>query len=266
MKIEVLVSTMNLENPIELLDRMNIKSDAVIIDQCSRNYEEKIEYNGFKIRIYGYNERGLSNSRNHALEKIAPDTDIAIIADDNVRYEDNYVEIVSNCHKENDEEIIAFYIKRNDDRTTKKTTKKIGYITSMRISSPQITFKVKSIKDKKIIFDKNFGTGTEMYMGEENIFLFDCLRKGVKIINLSTKLGEKLNVRKSTWFNGVDEKHLFVKGACFYRMSKFGCPFLSAQFVLRKYPEYKGKVSFINAIKTIRKGKKHAKNNGFVRR
>lgn len=266
MKVEVLIATMNMENPIDLLNRMNIKSDAIIINQCSKEYEQKIKYNGWDVRIYGYNERGLSNSRNHALEKISSDTDIAVIADDNVKYEDDYVETICNNHEKYDADIISFYIKRNDQRVTKKTTKKVGYITSMRISSPQITFKAKNIKAKKIKFDTNFGTGTDLYMGEENIFLFDCLRNNLKIINLPRKIGEKLDIRKSTWFNGVDEKHLFVKGACFYRMSRFGYPFLSLQFVLRKYPEYKNKLSFIKAAKTIKQGKKYAKQNNLGRR
>ena len=88
-------------------------------------------------------------------------------------------DIIKNGYKKyKDAGIIAFYVDNVDKKFEKKKRKegKINLITSMKIQSVQITFKRKSIIDKKIKFNELFGTGTELYSGEENIFLADCIR------------------------------------------------------------------------------------------
>ena len=61
MKIEVLVSTMNLNNTKELIKNMNIKTKYTIINQ-TQNIEAIQDNN-----VYNYNEKGLSRSRNRAI-------------------------------------------------------------------------------------------------------------------------------------------------------------------------------------------------------
>lgn len=258
MKIQALISTMNLENVEKLIKKMNLKTDAIIINQCDREEIQEKKINGKKIKILSYRETGLSKSRNRAIENIDIDTDIAIIADDNVRYVDNYVEIISKAYETNNKDIICFDIKRLDDRKIKKTSVKIGYINSMRISSSQITFKAKKVKNIK--FDEMFGIGEFFNMGEENIFLYDALKAGLKIIKLDTIYAQKTNERPSNWYNGVDKKHLYVKGACFYRMSKFFSNILIIQFLIRKKNEYKEKkIGLYKAFKLMLDGKRKYK-------
>ena len=49
-KIEVAVSTMNLNDPIEFVKNMNIQTDAIIINQCMENTYNEFYYNKNKIR------------------------------------------------------------------------------------------------------------------------------------------------------------------------------------------------------------------------
>ena len=58
MKLEVMLSVINLKK--EELDKMNITSNCIVINQCRK--EEFEEYKNFKI--YSYDEIGTSNSRN----------------------------------------------------------------------------------------------------------------------------------------------------------------------------------------------------------
>jgi glycosyltransferase involved in cell wall biosynthesis len=66
------------------LDKMNITSECIVINQCKENKFET--YKNFKI--YSYNEIGISNSRNRALEHASGD--ILLFCDDDVIYDNDY--------------------------------------------------------------------------------------------------------------------------------------------------------------------------------
>ena len=67
MNLQVLLSVMDLKK--DDLDKMNIASKCVVINQCDKDGYEK--YKNFDI--YSYTERGAANSRNRGLEHITED-------------------------------------------------------------------------------------------------------------------------------------------------------------------------------------------------
>ncbi len=258
MKIEVLVSTMNLKNHEELIKNMNI-SESVVINQTQKIELEDVKSG--KNRLYNYQEKGLSRSRNRAIEN--SNADICVIADDDVRYVDNYKTIIEEGYKKYpDADIIAFYVDNIDKNRHRPihSERKINFITSMQIKSQQITFKRKSIIENNIRFDENFGTGTDLFMGEENIFLTECIKKGLKIyyIPITTNI---IQTNISTWFNGHNERFFNVKGAVYYRISKILSNILILQFAIRKYRKYKKEINLINAIKYMFIGKRNYKKS-----
>ena len=87
MHVQVLVSTMH-QTDHSLLDKMNIQTDAIIINQCDRNDIEEFEYKGHNIKWLSLNERGVGLSRNTALMRA--DADILLFADDDIVYEDGF--------------------------------------------------------------------------------------------------------------------------------------------------------------------------------
>lgn len=248
MKIEVLVSTMNQKDISSLISKMNIQTDAVVINQCDRNGYEEIEYKGNKIRVFNCQERGLSKSRNRAIKESK--ADICIIADDDMTYVDNYEKIISNRYLENKKaDILAFYVEDSESKKKMKKKSRIKYLNSMKLRSVQLTFRREKICTQNILFDNEFGTGTDNYMGEENIFLFDCLRKGIKIYYIPNTIA-KLNDSESTWFEGYNRKYFNVKGKAYYRMTKVFYPILILQFAVRKRKLYKEeKIKLTDTIK-----------------
>jgi hypothetical protein len=86
-------------------------------------------------------------------------------------------------------------------------------------------------------------------MGEENIFLFDCYKKGLKIYYIPIKIATLQADSLSTWFTGYDKKFFYVKGMVFFRMSYYLWPILVAQFAIRKYKLYKKEMNIFAAIK-----------------
>ena len=95
------------------------------------------------------------------------------------------------------------------DRTYPDKASKIGYLKALKISSVQITMRVDQIKEAGIRFDERYGAGTPNGSGEETIFLYDCLNKGLKVYYVPVLIGE-VKQTESTWFQAVSYTHLDV--------------------------------------------------------
>lgn len=256
MNLEVLVATMYNED-FSIVNEMNIKTDAIIINQCNENKEEIYKVNNNVIKKFSYNEKGLARSRNRALEKASGE--ICIIADDDVIYEDNYKEIILNAFKENPKaDIIIFNIQslnyNRKGRDIKKITK-VNKFNYMRYGSCRIAFRRNKIEKFNIKFDELFGAGGVYTSGEDTIFMSECLKKGLSIY---TNPGKIANVKQesSSWFNGYNKKFFFDKGAIFARINPKLSGLLNCQFILRKYKLYKNDISIYQAWKEINNGKR----------
>ncbi|USL25724.1 glycosyltransferase family A protein [Priestia megaterium] len=257
MSIKVLVSTMNNSNPKNLLGKMNVSSDAIIINQCQFNKLDSFEINGNQITYVCCDEKGLSKSRNKAILS-ADESDICLLADDDLVYVQNYKELVGKAFVENPTyDILAFQVEGIDRffKSYPQKSKQLGYLSSLKVSSVEIAFKAKKLKKKNINFNELFGSGAYYKMGEENLFLHDCLRKGLKIKYIPIKVAD-LYMGDSTWFKGFTYEYFVDRGAVFAAMSKGYSRFLIMQFALRKYKLYKNETSLKDAIKSMFYGRK----------
>lgn len=187
--------------------------------------------------VFSFKEKGLSKSRNKALELC--DSDIALISDDDVVYVDNIEEILEMAFKENqDVDIITFQIKTPDGNFFKENYKKFKFFHNMRtimqVSSIEIAFRVKSIKENKIKFDEKFGLGTNYPTGEEAIFLYDAMKKGLKIIYLPTPIVYHPKESSGGMFKN-NPTLIKAKGAMLYRIFGFKSYLISILFTYKKY-------------------------------
>ncbi len=252
MCIEVLVSTMN-QADLSLVKKMNIQTDALIINQCDKEfYKEKI-FSWGKVRMYSLIESGLSKSRNRAIEK--SNADICIIADDDVVYENNYKDTVLRAYNKYPKtDIIVFNVINNEGKSSSVLKEgKIGFYNSMKVSSVQITFKRISLLDNGLKFNESFGSGARYICGEENILLTKCIRKGLEIRYVKEKLAS-VDCNKSSWFRGYNEDYFKSKGAMFYEISSKLSGLLILQFALRKWNLYCEEMRLLRAYKYMLKG------------
>jgi len=254
MKLQVLVSTMY-QKDYSLLEKMNINSDAIVINQCDEISNDEIQHSGRKVKWFNVSERGLSKSRNMALEHATGN--ICVLADDDLEYIENYSDLIIeqfNLHPEAD--IITFQIEGIEKKFKNyhKKSKKLNYLTSMKISSVEIAFRLEKIKKSDIKFDEEFGAGSKYIMGEENLFLANCIKNGLKIVYVPLKIAD-LHVCESTWFNGYNKDYFISKGAVFTAMSKSLSLLYIFQFALRKYNLYKKETSLLNAVKYMLRGR-----------
>lgn len=260
MNIEVLVATMN-QKDFSLIKKMNLHGDAVIINQCGKDEYTEIDENNHKIKFISCDEKGLSKSRNKAINNATGD--ICIIADDDVIYSDDYIEKIRQAYlKYPDADIIAFDVpSSNLERPTTVIDKegKLGYLKSMKLASFQLTFKRQSFIENNINFNELFGAGSKYKMGEENILLFECLRKNLNLVYCKDKIGI-VNHEESTWFSGFDNKFFSDMGAIYYEMSSKLSTLLILQYSIRKYKLYKNNLTFFSALTSMFDGRKSYKN------
>lgn len=248
MKLEVMLSVMNLKK--EDLDKMHITSKCTVINQCEINDFEKYE----NFDIYSYNELGNSNSRNRGLEHITED--IILLCDDDAVYDDNYENVILSEFKNNPKaDVIIFnmYSPNRKKRVIKKR-KRLHIWNSLNYASYNIAFRRKSIIDKNIKFNTNFGPNAKYSNGTDTMFIVDFYRNKLRVYSCPENLGVVYN-KSSTWFNGYDEKYFFNKGALFTAVNMRFRHILILQYLLR-HKDVLVNIDFCKAFKIMLKGSK----------
>ena len=262
-KFQVLLSILKMDD-INYIDSLKITGDAVVVNQCDNEINENINrrsVNGSDqaVKYVETKQRGLSRSRNMAIEN--SDSEICILCDNDVVYVDDYEKIIiDEFEKRKDADIIVFYIKRKEKPVPNyETARKMNYLSVLKIFSPEIAFRRENISDIK--FDENFGAGSGKYiMGEENIFLYDALKKKKNIYYVPIKIAELKEVQ-STWFSEYDERFFISRGANYAAMSKIWSHVLIWQFALRKINLYQDKMNLKQAVMNMYKGRKEYLRN-----
>ena len=219
MRIQVLVATMN-QTDHSLISKMNIKTDALVGNQCGFNSVEEFIVGTQNIRYLNFSEKGVGLNRNNTLMRA--DADICLFADDDMVYEDNYPELVERSFLENPSaDVVIFNLrKRNVLRKVIQKKTRVEYLNYLRYGTARIAVRLASVKKYGIYFNQCFGGGTEHCHGEDNLFLTDCLRKGLKIIAVPEYIATLTEERTSSWNTGYDEKYLRDQGALYRVISR----------------------------------------------
>jgi len=259
-RVEVLMSCMH-EKDCRLAQTSNVCSDLVLVNQC--DLDEKKEFS-FADQQGGLHRglfvcstrRGLSVSRNTAIEHARGE--FCLIADDDELFENDYeAQISKTFDQHSDCDVIAFRIKGSTMRTPSKACR-IGYLKALRISSLQIAFRRESIVKAGIRFDEQMGSGTGHGAGEEEKFLYDCLRKGLRIHYVPITIATLQNRHSSGWFKGFTPRYFFNRGWATRRFMGWPMATLYATYyALRKKNLYQKDMSPWRAWKYMLKGVSH---------
>ena len=122
----------------------------------------------------------------------------------------------------------------------------------MKIVSFEISFKREKIIDNNISFNESFGAGTPLNRGEEQIFLYEALKKNLKIVFVNKKIA---NVKQddSSWFNEFNKNFFLIQGKVFRKLSSKFYIVLCLQYAIRKYFLYRKNIGFFKALKYMLK-------------
>jgi glycosyltransferase involved in cell wall biosynthesis len=176
--------------------------------------------------------RGLCRNRNNAF-KLA-DGDIGILADDDVRYLDFYIDSVLDAYGA-DRELGAacFKISTAEGEPEYKDYYAESYLLNDEshhyISSIEITVRLQALRKNKIRFDERFGLGSKLNsFGEEAVFIHDCIKAGLKVKYIPEYLVEHESTSTIKNANRYAASNNIFKGA--YDARRYGWLALPAAF------------------------------------
>lgn len=197
-----------------IIERSNVQTDVVVINQCDRDSVEEFDFVNKKGRnchakFINTTERGLSRSRNMAIDNAW--CDICLISDDDERFEDDYEEkILSAYESKPNVDFISFACVR-EGYSYPSDWMKMDIRRILKTSSIQVTFRRDAIVRNNISFDVMMGSGTGNGGGEENKFMMDCKHKGLQMFYCPSVITTLLSAN-SLWCNGYDEKYFSNRG------------------------------------------------------
>ncbi len=215
MTLETLVSGVK-EDVSGLAKKMNLQSDAIIINQCEENSYLEYEYKGNTIRAYSFCERGVGLSRNNALMRAK--ADIILFADEDIVYHDGYdKKILDAFAKRADADVLLFNMDVEEERATYHIEKesRVHFYNSGRYPTYSFAMRREKVHKANITFSLLFGGGAKYSNGEDSLFLLECLKKGLKVYALPVEIGREVP-RPSTWFHGYTDKFFFDRGVLYY--------------------------------------------------
>lgn len=261
--VVVLVSCMH-QNDTSILHKMNIQTDAVIVNQCNRDSVELIRTinkagNEIIIKYINTTTRGLSNSRNMAINNVQNKHSICLLCDEDEVLYDNYVDLIIEGYKYHKyPDIVAFAIDWTGfGKKYSNTPHKLNYLRSLKVCSVQITFKIESIRCNNIVFDVLMGSGTGNGAGEENKFMMDCRKHHLSMMYYPNRIAyiDDAN-NQSQWFHGYDKQYFENFGWAARRIHpNFLLAFLYVLYYsIRKYNLYRESIPFFVALKLMIKG------------
>ena len=256
MKLDILMSCMH-QTDFSLIEKSKIYGNAVIINQCdAADYSEFQTKNGI-AKMYSVRERGLTKSRNMAIDK--SNADICLLCDDDEVFVADYEgKIISAYESLPNADIIIFKMQNRAPSFSDKV-QRIRFPKTMKVSSWQISFRRESLLKSNVRFDELLGAGTGNGAEEELKFLQDCIKAKLKIYYVPAEIASVAQ-ENSTWFNGYDEEFFEKRGGTTrYILGWFTASLYAVYYVVRKRKQYNKNISFWNALKAIFRGIK--KNN-----
>lgn len=215
MKIQVLVSAVE-QNMAALVEKMNINTPAVVVNQCDSYGYEEMEHNGAKIQCFSMQERGVGLSRNTAL--LHADAEVCLFSDEDITLTVDYAKEMEKAYREiPDADMILFNVKVSPKRKTYWNTDihRVNYRNYGRYPAYSISGKLDSLRRANVGYSLLFGGGAKYSNGEDSLFLRDCLRAGLHIYTHTICIGEEKE-RESTWFHGYTQKFFHDRGVLYH--------------------------------------------------
>lgn len=257
MKVQVLVSAVG-QNMTRLSEKMNIETDAVIVNQCDRyDYEEyslEVDGKSGRIQCFSMKERGVGLSRNTAL--LHANSDICLFSDEDIVLSGGYQDTIREAYTSYpDADMILFNVKVDPSRRTywNDRVKKIHWYNYGRYPAYSISGKLEALRRANVHFSLLFGGGARYSNGEDSLFLRDCLRAGLKIYAVPACIGEE-TLRESTWFHGYTEKFFTDRGVLYHDLYGRLAGIFALRFLFKNKKEMCTKIPFRKAYRLMKKG------------
>lgn len=248
--MEIVLSTMN-RNSLDFLIPMFpfchfSEFSMLIINQTK---DDNLLVSEFpSIRVINSFEMGLSKSRNLGLKHAQGE--LLVITDDDVVFQANFHNVIEYFFKTNNADIVLFKAINSKGFPIRKYPKKhklnLNIFDIINAHSFEMVMRKSAIAENKIVFDENFGLGTDFPFGEELILL-----KKAKGLKMSLAFCPETIVchhdEVSVLKMSLDRQY-YVQGAVFYRVFN---RFYIAWILLKTFFDLKQKRIHLTAFFTL---------------
>ena len=158
MKLEVLISSLK-NKPEELIRKMHIETDAVLVNQCDESKRAEEKFDGCRILIISDDGRGVGRSRNLCLENA--NAELVLFSDEDIIYDAGYADkVISAFAKRPDADLILFNVRVDTKRKTywNEEEKKIGKLNCGRYPAYSIAARRDSLVKAGVKYSLLFGS------------------------------------------------------------------------------------------------------------
>ena len=253
-RVEVLCATMH-QTDFSKIEQMNIQSNIVYANQSDKTAYEEMSFGEYTAKMITTNTRGVGINRNLSL--LYSSGEYILISDDDMKYVDEYPKIVEKAFSETPKAdgIVFNIVTVGEDvgRRQNVKSKRVRWHNALNYGAARLAVKQAAIKREGIMFNTNFGGGTNYSAGEDTLFICDMLKKGLKLYTYPVVIAS-VDQTTSTWFKGYNEKYYYDKGALFSAISKFGAKLLCTQELIRHRQYKKNGMTFLQAYKIMKQG------------
>ncbi len=248
LKLDVLLSCMHQKNS-DIVLKTRITGNAIVINQCDLSGMEIFPTENGLAKIFHTTQRGLTKSRNMALEKSA--ADICILCDDDEVFLSDYRQKILTAYRKLPDADVIIFKMADRPPSFKDKVMRLRFPLTMKVSSWQISFKRASLMRTGVRFDELMGAGTGNGAEEELKFLCDCEKAGLRIYYVPSVIAS-VKQTSSTWFGGYNEK--FFKDRGNTTRYVLGLPLAAVYavyYAAAKHKLYSKDISAANALRAM---------------
>jgi len=119
-----------------------------------------------------------------------------------------------------------------------KRQTKLGLLNSARAATYEMIIRLDAVRQFGVVFDENFGAGSENYLGDEYIFIADLLRAGGKGEFVPITIATHPEVSSGSGW-GTDRDRI-ARARVFTRVFGWLAPFVRLAFGVRRFRELGG--------------------------
>ena len=256
MKLEILLSCMH-QTDDSVVRNSGITGNVLVINQCDREDDCSFPTQNGTARILSTKDRGLTKSRNLAIE--TSDADICLLCDDDESFVADYEKRILHAYRTVPEADLIIFKMCNQPTPFRDQIRELRFPWIMSVSSWQISFRRDSLMHTGVRFDELLGAGTGNGAEEELKFLMDCRRAGLRIVYVPTTIASVWQT-ESTWFDGFTKQFFINRGATTrYILGFFTAFFYGIYYVIKNHAKYRDNMTMFQAMGALLRGMRENK-------
>lgn len=248
-----MASVMN-QTAEQIVSRMQLASDAVIINQCDRLAYEELQQDEYRIRFFSFPDRGVGRSRNEAI--LRADGDICLFSDEDIVYEPGYVQAIAREFENRpDADMILFNVTVEEARRTYHITERsrVRWYNCGRYGAVSFAVRRESLLASGVTFSLLFGGGARYSNGEDSLFLREFMKKGYRVYTAPVTIASETG-GESTWFTGYGEKFFYDRGVLYHYLYGRLARLMALRFLLAHREKMCGELGLRQAYCLMKKG------------